>query len=337
MKKRGMGIACMQYSNGGTFFSNPSGVFVKVNYDGSVILITGATDIGQGSSTVLMQMVAEAFSLPVEKVGIVSADTKSTPHDAGSVASRVTYFAGNAIVKACGEILETLKEVAEKELGAPKGSIELKDGNFYLRGYPTLSLSFETTVARCYNKHNTIPLGKGSFNPATILADEKLNLGKPFDVYVYAAQVADVVVDTETGVVDVQKIYAVHDCGVPINPSMAEGQVHGGIHMGFGYGVMEEMRWDDQGTLLNPQFTDYIIPTIQDMPELICELYEKPEPTGPFGAKGIGEPSLLPTAPAIANAIFDAVGVRVPDLPITPEKVLFALKEKEKSETNNSY
>jgi CO/xanthine dehydrogenase Mo-binding subunit len=160
------------------------------------------------------------------------------------------------------------------------------------------------------------------------MLDKETGHGKPFGTYVFGAQVAEVEVDTETGEVEILKITAVHDCGKMINPQFVEGQVEGGVAMGVGFGMMEEMVVE-RGRVRNPQLTDYIVPTALDVPEIVTSIVERPEPTGPFGAKGVGEPSLLPTAPAIVNAIQNAVGVRIRNLPATPEKILKALQEKE--------
>ncbi|MEW5786064.1 MAG: molybdopterin cofactor-binding domain-containing protein [Bacillota bacterium] len=332
MKKRGIGIACMQYSNGGTAYPNPSAMFVKINEDGSAVILAGATDVGQGSTTVLTQMAAEALGLPLDKVSVICADTKMTPFDFGTVASRLTYIAGKALLNACRDVLDTLLDVAGKELKVNKDSLVAKNGLIFMDGYPALNMTIQEAALKSYKIYGIPPMGKGSFNPLTTFVDSEQGQGKPFDVFVYAAQVAEVEVDTETGVVEVLKLYAAHDCGRPINPGMAEGQVYGGIHMGFGYAVMEEILWREDGRMINPQLTDYMIPTALDMPELVCDLITDPEPTGPFGAKGIGEPSLLPTAPAILNAIYDAVGIRLYSLPVTAEKVFWALKEKERQE-----
>jgi CO/xanthine dehydrogenase Mo-binding subunit len=170
------------------------------------------------------------------------------------------------------------------------------------------------------------PVGAGTYGAITTKLDKETGQGKPYPTYVFAAQIAEVEVDTETGEVEVLKIVAVHDCGTAINPLLTEGQVEGGVGMGLGFGMMEEMVLK-QGRVMNPQFTDYVLPTALDTPNIVTRLVERPEPTGPFGAKGIGEPSLLPTAPAIVNAIQDAVGIRLRELPVTPEKVLKALEE----------
>ena len=157
--------------------------------------------------------------------------------------------------------------------------------------------------------------------------DKETGHGKPYGAYVFATQIAEVEVDTETGEFEVLKITAVHDCGQAINPMFVEGQIEGGVAMGLGFGTMEEMVVE-QGRVRNPQFTDYIMPTALDVPQIVTRIVERPEPSGPFGAKGIGEPALLPTAPAIVNAIQNAVGVRIRSLPATPEKILTALEEK---------
>lgn len=176
-----------------------------------------------------------------------------------------------------------------------------------------------------------IPVGSGSFTPAITPLDPVTGHGKPFPAYVYATQIAEVEVDTETGYYEVLNLIAVHDCGKAINPLLTEGQIEGGIGNGIGYAMFEEMIVKD-GKVVNSQLTDYIVPTALDMPNIITEIVERPEPTGVFGAKGIGEPSLMPTAPAIANAIQDAVGIKIRELPITSEKIYFALQEKAKQE-----
>jgi CO/xanthine dehydrogenase Mo-binding subunit len=172
------------------------------------------------------------------------------------------------------------------------------------------------------------PMGSGSYNPETTFLDPETGQGIPYEEYVYATQIAEVEVDTETGQVTVLRLAAAHDCGKAINPMLLEGQLEGGVAMGLGYGMLEEMV-SENGQVQNPQFTDYILPTAPDMPEIELAIVEDPAPKGPFGAKGVSEAALLPTAPAIINAIYDAVGVRIRDLPATPVKVLAALKAKQ--------
>jgi CO/xanthine dehydrogenase Mo-binding subunit len=326
MKQRGKGIAVMVYPIGFTAYPNPGAAFVKVNQDGTVVLYVGTADVGQGSSTVLAQIAAEELGIEFDMVTVVAADTTLTPFDLGTVASRVTYIVGNAVQKAAAQAKQVLYEVAAEDLQVSPSGLASAQGYISVQGFPERRIAISAVAQKAYMGKGRPPIGAGSFQPVTTMLDPETGHGKPYGTYVFAAQIADVEVDTETGEVEVLKITAVHDCGTAINPLLAEGQVEGGVAMGLGYGTMEEMVVE-QGRVRNPQFTDYVIPTALDMPEIVTGLVERPDPTGPFGAKGIGEPSLLPTAPAIVNAIQDAVGVRIRDLPATPEKILKALGE----------
>lgn len=327
MRKFGKGVACMFYPIGFTSYPNPGAAFVKVNQDGTAVVFTGATDIGQGSTTVLAQIAAEELGIPYEHVTMVTSDTERTPFDLGSVASRVTYIVGNAVKRAAYEAKRVLLEVAAEELKVSVEGLDSSNGKIYIKGLPERFVDIAATARKAEMGKGRPPIGSGSYNPVTTFLDSDTGHGKPYGAYVFAVQMAEVEVDTETGEVEILKIAAVHDCGKAINPMLVEGQVEGGVSMGIGYGLFEEMVLEN-GEVKNPQFTDYILPTALDMPEILVGIIERPEPTGPFGAKGIGEPSLLPTAPAIINAIYDAVGVRIRDLPATPEKILMAFKEK---------
>jgi len=173
------------------------------------------------------------------------------------------------------------------------------------------------------------PIGSGYFNPATVALDPETGQGKPFATYVYATQIAEVEVDDETGETEVLRIVASHDCGTPINPMLVEGQVEGGISMGVGFALQEEILFDARGRQINPNLTNYIMPTSLDMPEIEVDIVDNYDPTGPFGAKGVGEPTCVSTAAAILNAIHDAVGVRITTLPATAEKIHNAIKAKQ--------
>lgn len=319
----------MFYPIGFTSYANPGAAFVKVNQDGTAVVYTGAADVGQGSTTVLAQIAAEELGIPYENVTMVTSDTKLTPFDLGTVASRVTYIVGNAVKRAAAEAKRILLEVAAEELKVDVEGLEASGGEIYVKGFPEKRIAISEVARKAEVGKGRPPIGCGSFNPVTTFLDPETGHGKPYGAYVFATQIAEVEVDTETGEVEVLRIVAVHDCGKAINPMLVEGQVEGGVAMGLGYALMEEMVLKD-GEVKNPQFTDYILPTALDVPEIRVSIVERPEPTGPFGAKGIGEPSLLPTAPAIVNAIYDAVGVRIRDLPVTPEKVLRALKAQDK-------
>ena len=331
MKKRGMGIATMFYPVGVSALPNASAAFVKINSDGSAVVYIGAADVGQGSSTVMVQIAAEVLGIPHDKVSLVKGDTKYGPYDQGTVASRVTYVLGNAVREAAINARATLFKIASEEFKIATDALIAENGYIYVRNYPEKKLAISDLSRIAYVLRGWVPVGSGSFTPAVTPLDPVTGHGKPFPTYVYATQIAEVEVDTETGYYEVLHLIAVHDCGYAINPLLVEGQIEGGISNGIGYAMCEEMFMKD-GKVLNPQFTDYIMPTALDMPPITVDIVERPEPTGPFGAKGVGEPSLMPTAPSIINAIEDAVGVKIRELPLTPEKLFFAMQQAQKKE-----
>lgn len=331
MKKRGKGMACMLYPIGFTSYPNPGTAFVKVHQDGTVVVSTGAADVGQGSTTALAQIAAEELGVSYDAVTMLTSDTERTPFDLGSVASRVTYIVGNAVKQAAGEAKRILLDAAEDMLEASADDLEIQEDLVYVRGFPDRKVPIADVALTATMGKGQPPLGTGSYNPETTFLDPETGQGIPYEEYVYATHIAEVEVDTETGQVVVLRIGAAHDCGKAINPMLLEGQLEGGVAMGLGYGMLEEMVLEE-GQVQNPQFTDYVLPTALDMPEVEVAIVEKPAPKGPFGAKGVSEASLLPTAPAIVNAIYDAVGVRIRDLPVTPAKVLAALKAKEEAQ-----
>jgi CO/xanthine dehydrogenase Mo-binding subunit len=328
MKKRGKGIACMHYPIGFTSYPNPGTAFVKMHQDGTIVVSTGATDVGQGSTTALAQIAAEELGVPYESVTMITADTERTPFDLGSVASRVTYIVGNAVKQAAAATKQILLETAEDMLEADVEDLEAGDGLIYVKGVPDRNVPISQVAQQATMGKGRPPMGAGSYNPETTFLDPETGQGKPYEEYVYATQIAEVEVDTETGEVTVLRLVAAHDCGKAINPMLLEGQLEGGVAMGLGYGLLEEMV-SDQGQVQNPQLTDYVLPTALDVPPIELAIVEDPAPKGPFGAKGVSEAALLPTAPAIINAIYDAVGVRIRDLPATPVKILAALKAQE--------
>ena len=332
MKRRGRGIACMWYPIGFTVAANPSAAVVKVNEDGTATVLTGTVETGQGALTVLGQIAAEELGIASEDVHVVSADTDTTPMDTGAIASRTTYVTGNAIQLAAANAKQILFDVAAPMLGVRPDQLEARDRKIQVLGFPQKYLPIGEVALQAQVVKGQPPLGSASYNPPTVAMDPDTGQGKPFSTYVYAAQIAEVDVDDETGEVEVLRIAAAHDCGTPINPTLVEGQVEGGISMGIGLALQEEILFDDEGLQINPNLTNYIMPTSLDMPEIEVDIVPNYDPTGPFGAKGVGEPTSVPTAAAIANAIFDAVGVRIHALPATSEKVLMALREKQKAE-----
>ena len=327
MKRRGRGVACMWYPIGFTVSANPSAATVKVNEDGSATLLTGTVETGQGALTVLGQIAAEELGIATDDVHVVSGDTDSTPMDTGAIASRTTYVTGNAVRLAAGQAKAILFETAAAMLGVVPSELEARDRKIQVRSYPQRYLPLGDVARHAQTVQGRPPIGTATWNPPTVPLDPETGQGKPFATYVYATQIAEVDVDDETGVVEVLRIVAAHDCGTPINPMLVEGQVQGGIAMGVGFALQEEILFDAAGRQINPNLTNYIMPTALDMPEIEVDIVECYDPTGPFGAKGVGEPTSVPTAAAILNAIRDAVGVRLTTLPATPERVLAAIKD----------
>jgi CO/xanthine dehydrogenase Mo-binding subunit len=332
MKRTGKGMACMWYPIGFTVMANPSAATVKVNTDGTATLLTGTVETGQGALTVLGQIAAETLGIATDDVHVVSGDTDTTPMDTGAIASRTTYVTGNAIVRAAEAARQLLFEAAAPLLNVKPDQLEARDKKIQVLGFPSRFLPISQVAQHAETNVGKPAIGSSSYNPPTVEMDPETGQGKPFNTYVYATQIAEVEVDDETGEVVVKRIVAVHDCGQPINPMLVEGQIQGGISMGVGYALQEEILFDNQGKQINPNLTNYIMPTSLDMPELDVQLVDNYDPTGPHGAKGVGEPTAVPTAAAIMNAIYDAVGVRITTLPATAEKVMAAILEKNAQE-----
>ncbi len=328
MKRRGRGMACMWYPIGFTVSANPSAAVVKVNEDGTATLLTGTVETGQGSLTVLAQITAQELGIATDDVHVVSADTDATPMDTGPIASRTTYVTGNAARLAAEKAKEILFEVAAPMLGVKPNQLEARDHKILVKGYPQRNVHIGDVANHARVVMGQPPIGSASFNPATVALDPETGQGKPFGTYVYATQIAEVDVDDETGEVEVIRVVASHDCGTAINPMLVEAQIEGGIAMGIGFALQEEILFDNAGRQINPNLTNYIVPTALDMPEIEVDIVDSHDPTGPFGAKGVGEPTLVPTAAAILNAIHNAVGVRITSLPATAEKVLAAINAK---------
>jgi CO/xanthine dehydrogenase Mo-binding subunit len=318
----------MWYPIGFTVSANPSSAVVKVNEDGTATLLTGTVETGQGSLTILAQIAAQELGIATEDVHVVSADTDATPMDTGAIASRTTYVTGNATRLAAEKAKLIMFDVAAPMLGVKPSQLEAKDHKIMVKGYPQRNIHVGDVANHARLVTGEPPIGSASFNPHTVALDPETGQGKPFGTYVYATQIAEVEVDDETGEVEVLRIVASHDCGTAINPMLVEGQVEGGVSMGVGFALQEEILFNDKGVQVNPNLTNYIMPTSLDMPDVEVDIVDNYDPSGPFGAKGVGEPTLVPTAAAIANAIYDAVGVRVYSLPATAEKVHAGLKAK---------
>ena len=325
-KAYGIGLGCGGFPSGaGFYFTNTtaahSSVIIRAGEGGGVSVLTGASDIGQGSDSIICQIVAEVLGLSLDDIRITSADTAMTPPDMGTYSSRVTVAAGNAALKAARAAKEEIFRVVAKKMEASPDDLVAANQRIFVKGSPDAFMPFEEAVNLYQMENSGAPLVvKGSYN-----SPDKMS-----PTYSFGAYVAEVEVDLRTGEVQVLRMTAGHDCGQPLNPMSVEGQVEGCIVMGMGYALSENLSLEG-GQTLNPSFLGYRAPTANQAPEIIIHHVISRDPEGPFGAKETGEGSLDPTTPAIANAIYNAIGVRIKDLPITPEKILRELKKKEKS------
>ena len=316
-------------------FSAPgttSSAVVKVNGDGSVTLLTGASEMGQGSNTVLAQIVAEELGVRLSDIGVVSGDTDATPFDHGSFSSRVTHHTGNAVKFAAEDAKRQILDVAVQMLHPMEitpQALAVKDQRVYVKSDPNVGFPFAQVALESRVRYGTPILGKGSFRGrgSHLLDPETGQSDKPAaSEWVYLAQGAEVEVDPETGEIKIVKLVGAYDSGKAINPASLRGQILGGMMMGVGFSLFEEMVFED-GRMINPSFMDYLIPTAQEATAMEAIIVEKPHPAGPYGAKGIGEASIVLIAPAIGNALYAATGVRIKDLPLSPAKVLSALED----------
>ena len=317
-KRKGVGIGAMWYGIGNTGMRNPSTARVEMDPAGAVTLYTGCADIGQGSTTVLAQIVAETLCLEADAIQLVVGDTKYTTNAGATSASRQTYISGNAVKEAAEKLRELLMTGAVDVLKVGKGSLMLDSGFVADSNDNAKRVSFSKLAARAYKKGLPF-VCQGYFDPETVPLDPETGQGVPYSTYAFACHLAFVTVDTMTGEVRVEKVVAAHDVGKAIYPEGVIGQICGGVAMGVGFALMEDYMPGKTESM-----KDYFIPTCKDMPEVIPIIVESREPTGPFGAKGVGEPALIPTAPAILNALNDALGERIYSLPANLERVLEA-------------
>jgi CO/xanthine dehydrogenase Mo-binding subunit len=308
VKRRGVGIGCMWYGIGNTSMSNPSRIRVGLSPAGTLTLYNGAVDIGQGSNTILTQIAADAVGLPAAQFTLVAGDTDLTADAGKTSASRQTFVSGKAAEKAGLDLRQQILRLAN---AGPDAVLSLQDTRLSVRdGAEVRTVDLATAG---------LLMGEGTFDPPTTPLDVN-GQGIPYATYAFAAQMAEVEVDTELGTVKVLRIVAAHDVGKAINPTLVEGQIEGGIAQGLGLALMEEFL---PGRTEN--LHDYLIPTVGDVPEIECILIEDREPLGPSGAKGVGEPGLVPTAPAILGAVHHATGVRAHRVPLLPHRLREAL------------
>ncbi|MBI1736072.1 MAG: molybdopterin-dependent oxidoreductase [Candidatus Rokubacteria bacterium] len=326
--RRGVGYAGMFHVAGGAriYRSDGCGAIVKLDDFGTVSLITGATEIGQGSETVLAMIVAETLGVPLERVDVVNSDTTVKPWDVGVHASRTTFIAGNAARLAAEKVRAALLAMAAEQLEEPVEGLDVKRGHVFVRAEPQRRLPYDRVVRSGHFRAGGRTLvAEAFYDPPTTMLDKDLH-GNVSASYGFAAQAVMLDVEAATGRVRVRRVVSAHDIGRALNPAAAEGQIHGGIHMGLGYALSEKLVVRD-GQILTASFMDYAVLKADDMPEIIVKLVESAEPEGPFGAKGLGESGVIPVSAAVANAIKDAIGVRFTELPILPEAVHRALHE----------
>jgi len=333
-KGKGLGFACSHYISGASKPVNWTGephatVKLKLDFDGSIVVLTGAADIGQGSSTILVQTVAEVLGLDISRVRIVSGDSDVVPKDNGSYSSRVTFIVGNAAIDAANKLKGLLVAAAARRLDAEPGDVECL-GELYRAGAQDKGLTFEEVVSEALKESGTITV-TGTYSTIPQSHGGKKYRGAAIGGtmgYSYSAQVVEVTVDQETGQVAVDKVWVAHDCGKALNRLTVEGQVQGSVWMGMGQAMTEEAGYHD-GLLVTANMLDYRVPTIQDSPPIAVGIVESNDPHGPFGAKEAGEGSLAAFLPALTNAIADAIGLRFNALPVTPDRVYTAIARRE--------
>jgi CO/xanthine dehydrogenase Mo-binding subunit len=324
--RRGVGYAGMFHVGGGAriYRSDGCGAIVKLDDFGRVSLLTGATEIGQGSETVLAMIVAETLGIPLDRVDVVNSDTAIKPWDVGAHASRTTFIAGNAARLAAEKLRGQLLAMAVDELEAPAERLRTAEGWIFVSDEPERRIAYDRAArAGHLRERGQTLVAEAFYDPPTEMLDKDLR-GNVSATYGFAAQAAVLDVETATGLIRVRRIVSAHDVGRALNPLAAEGQIHGGIHMGLGYALSERLVVQ-AGQILTASFMDYAVLKADDMPELVVRLIESGESEGPFGAKGLGESGVIPVSAAVANAVKDATGVRFTELPITPAAVHAAL------------
>jgi len=316
--KKGIGIGSIWYGIGNKLFPNPSTAQIEIDPTGEVRLFTGAADIGQGSDTTLLQIASKSLGLSFNEIRLIRADTALNTDAGLTAASRQTYMSGNAILNAIKILKQNVLKEASLLLRAEEKDLFIEDGEVRQRSKPSVPISIKKVAKRC----GRVLRGEGIFDLEYTRLDPKTGQGVPYETYAFATHLAEVEVDTKTGKVKVNPVVASHDVGKAIHPKNVIGQIAGGVVMGMGFALMEEFIPGK-----TTSFVNYLIPTSKDIPEIIPILVENEEPTGPFGAKGVGELSLIPSAPAILNAIADAIGQRIYHLPANLERVLEAIQK----------
>jgi CO/xanthine dehydrogenase Mo-binding subunit len=305
-----------------------AGAWAEIDDGGTVKIMTGVTEIGEGILTVLAQIAAEEVGVTPQDVTIGDNDTARVPEAAHAGATRMTYMIGNAVALASRDARERLVAVLAAHWEVAADKIVTANGIARVEG-ANQHMSMAEAVHLCKSR-GVVPVGSASFGTDTTGLDPVDGSGRPWQAYVFGCQVAEVEVDTVTGEVQVLGVWAAHDVGRAVNPKGVEGQIEGAVVQALGQALMEDYKLDN-GHTTTPGFAKYILPTALDVPQVNSVIIEDRDPIGPLGVKGIGEPAMVPTIPAVMNAIYDAVGVRITSLPATPEKILEGLRHKANS------
>lgn len=336
---RGVGLACGSYLTGAglaIYWNNMphSGVQLRLDRSGEVTVFCGATEIGQGSDDVLVGVVSEVLGIDPNNVRCVTGDTALTPVDLGSYSSRVTLMMGNAAIQGAERARDLVASAMAEELDVSQSRLVFADGRVFDAENPDKGMEWRDAVCLAEARHGTLGT-VGSYAPPKAAARFHSGGVGPSPAYSYTAAVVEVDVDTVTGLITVPKVWIAHDIGRALNPVLVRGQIEGSVYMGLGEALMEEQAYrrlpaKHSNALVHkfPSILEYKSPTTHDMPEVITELIEDPDPQGPFGAKEVGQGPLLPIMPAVANAVYDAVGVRIDEVPISPDKIVKALDDK---------
>jgi len=324
---RGIGVGCGFFISGSGLpihwdpenFPHAT-VHLQCDMDGGVTVHTGAAEIGQGSDTAIAQAVSEVLALPLDMIRIRSRESDTAPVDLGSYSSRVTFMNANAAIRAASELREKVLKAAWEITGYHPDVLVLGDRRIYYKHDPAIGVSWLEAVHKAQADVGAL-IASGAYRTPPMGGVHKGAAAGLAPAYSFSAYVAEVEVDVETGFVKVVKAWAAHDCGKALNPLAVTGQIIGSCHMGMGQVLSEEMKYGRDGHLMNPDLLDYKIMSVHEMPDVVPIIVESNDPEGPFGAKEAGEGPLLPILPAVCNAIYDAIGVRIDELPVTPDRL----------------
>jgi CO/xanthine dehydrogenase Mo-binding subunit len=330
-KRKGVGIAAVNYPTGMNLGGDPSQALIHSTTTGNFVISLSSTDLGQGLKTVIAQIGAEVLGVPFENVMIDTADTDTGPHCMGTFASRATHRVGNAVIQAAEEARKIMLEVASDEMEVSPDDLETDgEGNIRVKGSPDKTINVIDVALAAHFKYGRTISGRGMFMKPKSDVDPETGKMDPDSTEAHACTVAEVEVDTETGEVKVLSLKSAYEIGRQVNPALVEGQIRGGSVMGMAHALYESTHpYYPLVDHMPTGFSDYLLPGPMELPEVESVVLEFPSVNGPYGVKGLGEMTANPPIPAIANAITDAIGVRITEIPITPEKILRALEEKE--------